>query len=97
MGYLVALQHGQPGDADSHCRDFLRILHGWKSFISHSVKRFLPRGGGRFWQTESYDHWIRDDAERARLAAYVENNPVKAGFCRSPEDWEWSSAYERRN
>jgi len=21
---------------------------------------------------------------------YVERNPVEAGLCRSPEDWEWS-------
>ena len=72
------------------------ILHSWKSFTSNSANRVLHRPGTTFWQTESFDHWIRDDAEHARLVAYVENNPIKAGFCKRPEDWKWSSANERR-
>ncbi len=71
------------------------ILHSWKSFTSKAANKLLNRTG-EFWQAESFDHWIRDDAEHARLAAYVENNPVKAGFCQCPEDWKWSSANERR-
>jgi REP element-mobilizing transposase RayT len=71
------------------------ILHSWKSFTSKAANQLLNRTG-EFWQAESFDHWIRDDAEHARLAAYVENNPVKAGFCQCPEDWKWSSANERR-
>ena len=71
------------------------ILHSWKSFTSKAANKLLNRTG-EFWQKESFDHWIRDDAEHARLAAYVENNPVKAGFCKCPEDWKWSSANKRR-
>ncbi len=74
-----------------------KILHSWKSFTANSANKLLNRTGQAFWQTESFDHWIRDDEERARLAAYIENNPVTAGFCRAPEDWKWSSAYERRS
>jgi REP element-mobilizing transposase RayT len=72
------------------------ILHSWKSFTSSAANRLLLRTGKTFWQTESFDHWIRDEEEHARLAAYVENNPVKAGFCQCPEDWQWSSSNERR-
>jgi REP element-mobilizing transposase RayT len=68
------------------------ILHSWKSFTSNQANKLLRRIGQPFWQTESFDHWIRDDEEHARLAAYVVNNPVKAGFCQRPEDWKWSSA-----
>jgi len=71
------------------------ILHSWKSFTSKAANKLLGRTG-EFWQKESYDHWIRDDTERARLVAYVENNPVKARLCKSLGDWKWSSAYERR-
>ena len=71
------------------------ILHSWKSFTSKAANKILQRTGG-FWQQESFDHWIRDEAERVRLVAYVENNPVKAGFCQRPEDWKWSSACGRR-
>jgi REP element-mobilizing transposase RayT len=71
------------------------LLHSWKSFTSKAANQLLGRTG-EFWQKESFDHWIRDDAERARLAKYVENNPLKAGFCQRPEDWRWSSATERQ-
>ena len=71
------------------------ILHSWKSFTASSANKLLCRAGQAFWQTESFDHWIRDGAEHARLTAYVHNNPVKAGFCRAPEELRWSSAHER--
>jgi REP element-mobilizing transposase RayT len=72
------------------------ILHSWKSFTSKAGNKLLGRSG-EFWQKESFDHLIRDDAERVRLVAYVENNPVKAGLCKRAEEWPWSSAYHRPN
>jgi REP element-mobilizing transposase RayT len=72
------------------------VLHSWKSFTSSKANQMLNRVQKGFWQTESFDHWIRDDEERARLVAYVENNPVKARFCKTPGDWKWSSANGRR-
>ena len=69
------------------------ILHSWKSFTSVEANRRLHRTGQHFWQKESYDHWIRDDEERARLCHYVTDNPVKARLCNRPEDWPWSSAH----
>jgi REP element-mobilizing transposase RayT len=71
------------------------ILHSWKSYTSKQANHLLRRTGETFWQKESFDHWIRDDAERVRLVAFVENNPVKARLCRCPEEWKWSSAHER--
>ena len=71
------------------------ILHTWKSFTSNKANKLLRRTGKTFWQGESFDHWIRSDEEHARLARYVENNPVKAGMCKRPEDWRWSSAQQR--
>ena len=73
------------------------ILHSWKSFTSKAAGKLLNRVGETFWQTESFDHWIRDDAEHARLVTYVKNNPVKAGLCKRPEDWKWSSAHARKH
>jgi REP element-mobilizing transposase RayT len=70
------------------------ILHSWKSFTSKKANKLLRRDRKTFWQSESFDHWVRDDAERVRLVAYVENNPVKARLCQRPEDWKWSSARE---
>ncbi len=60
------------------------IMHSWKSYTSKEANKLLHRAGETFWQKESFDHWIRDDAEHARLVTYVENNPVKARLCKSP-------------
>jgi REP element-mobilizing transposase RayT len=68
------------------------IVKSWKQFTSLRAKRMLGLAKERFWQPESFDHWIRDDAECARIARYIRNNPVKAGLCARPEDWRWSSA-----
>ena len=69
------------------------ILKGRKQFIAKAANRMLGRTGEPFWQTESFDHWIRDDEEKARLRQYIRANPVKAGLCSKPEDWPWSSAW----
>ena len=45
---------------------------------------------GRFWQEESYDHIIRDEAELNRIRQYILYNPVKAGLVDNPEDWPWN-------
>jgi REP element-mobilizing transposase RayT len=69
------------------------ILKSWKQFTSRRAKKIVGLGEEPFWQTESYDHWIRSDEEKARIARYIRNNPVSAGLCARTEDWRWSSAY----
>ena len=68
------------------------ILKSWKQFTARRAKKILALGLEPFWQAESYDHWIRSEAEHARIARYIRNNPVTAGLCARPEDWRWSSA-----
>jgi len=69
------------------------ILKSWKQFTSRRAKKILGMGEEPFWQPESYDHWIRNDDEKARISSYIRNNPVIAGFCTRPENWRWSSAW----
>ena len=47
-------------------------------------------------QDESYDHWARDGAELGRIVVYTEGDPVRSGLVASPEEWRWSSAWERK-
>jgi REP element-mobilizing transposase RayT len=68
-----------------------RITHSLKSYIAKRANALLNREG-TFWQEESYDHWVRDEKEFERVLAYIENNPVKAGWVNAPEKWKWSSA-----
>ncbi|MFN3410495.1 MAG: REP-associated tyrosine transposase, partial [Limisphaerales bacterium] len=74
-------------------RSLSKVLQGWKSYTATVLNRLLARPGRPFWQTESYDHLIRDDADRERCCHYTVMNPVNAGLCARPEDWRWSSAY----
>jgi REP element-mobilizing transposase RayT len=69
------------------------ILKSWKQFTSRRAKKILGMGEEPFWQPESYDHWIRNDNEKARIFRYIRNNPVTAGLCVRPENWRWSSAW----
>ena len=80
----------------SHETSLSTITKNLKGYSSREANRLLKRTGQRFWQDESFDHWSRDQAEFARIVKYIENNPVKAGLVREPEQWEWSSAAERK-
>jgi putative transposase len=44
-----------------------------------------------FWQKRYYDFNIRDHPQFVEKLRYIHRNPVKAGLCERPEDWEWSS------
>ncbi len=70
-----------------------RILHSWKCFTARAANQILNRTGQTFWQPEAYDHLIRDAQDLYRCCHYTTMNPVKAGLCTRPEDWNWSSLY----
>ena len=80
----------------SHETSIATITKNLKGYSSREANRLLKRTGQRFWQDESFDHWSRNPSEFARIVKYIENNPVKAGLVREPEQWEWSSAAERK-
>ncbi|MGE0103239.1 MAG: transposase [Blastocatellales bacterium] len=67
------------------------IVGGWKSVTAHRCNKLLGRTG-RFWSKEYFDRYIRNQKHFQNALKYIENNPVKAGLCQSPEDWNWSSA-----
>jgi REP element-mobilizing transposase RayT len=69
------------------------ILKSWKWFVAREANKILKRTGATFWQSESYDHVIKDDEDLCRCCHYTTMNPVNAGLCEHPEDWRWSSAY----
>ena len=70
-----------------------QIMKSWKGYTAREANKLLKRTGDSFWAREYYDHLVRDDEERARLADYIHDNPVKAGLCARWEDWKWSSAH----
>ena len=62
-----------------HSRYALRTngTHGWK---------------GHLWQ-ERYYSSVMDEAHTLAALRYVELNPVRAGLCKKPQEWRWSSIH----
>ena len=70
-----------------------QLLKSLKGYTAREANRLLNRTGEPFWQRESYDHWVRNEAEWIRIAGYIESNPVKAGLVSHAEEYRWSSAH----
>ena len=63
-----------------------------KGSTARKANLLLRRTGQRFWQDESFDHWVRNNTEFGRIVRYIEENPVAAGLVSSAVLWPWSSA-----
>ena len=72
------------------------IVRSWKTFTARKINE-LAETGGQLWAVDYYDRYIRDLDHLADARAYIRNNPVKAGLCKKPEDWPWSSAGIRKD
>jgi AdoMet-dependent heme synthase len=53
------------------------LLHSWKSFSAKQINRLLKRSGV-LWQSEFYDHIVRDDDELIGYRQYIAANPAQA-------------------
>jgi putative transposase len=76
-------------------QDLARVTHSLKRFTAREANVLLGRVGEPFWQDESFDRVVRNDREFGKIVRYIEFNPVTAGLVRVPEEFRWSSAYER--
>ena len=56
-----------------------KIMHSLKGYTARKANLLLG-GTGAFWQHESYDHVVRDEAELGRFVKYVVENPIRAGL-----------------
>ncbi|MEO6695457.1 MAG: hypothetical protein ABIY50_13260 [Ignavibacteria bacterium] len=67
--------------------DILRLIKG---STSREANKILGKAGS-FWHHESYDHYVRNEFELARINQYVINNPHKAGLINKNSLWKWST------
>lgn len=72
------------------------ILQSWKSFTAKKANEFIRRHG-KFWAPEYHDRYIRDELHYHSAISYIALNPVKAGLCRSADEWQFSSSWKRRD
>ena len=71
----------------------LAVITRWlKGSTARKANLLLGRTGKAFWQDESYDHWVRSEAELQKIVRYIERNPVAAGLVEAELAWLWSSA-----
>jgi len=59
--------------------------------LKQGVSRRLIGDAEHFWQKRYYDFNIRNYPQFVEKLRYIHRNPVKAGLCDRPEDWQWSS------
>ncbi len=60
------------------------ILHSWKSYTAKQINKILG-ADGQLWETEYYDHLIRDEKDLQAQIEYIVDNPRRAGL----KDWKW--------
>jgi putative transposase len=58
-----------------------RVIRNWK--------RYATNHAGIRWQRDFFDHRLRDDESFDEKAAYILNNPVRAGFIERSEAWPY--------
>ena len=68
-----------------------QIVKGWKAPAAIQINRLLGRSGS-LWLEDYHDRFIRDLDHFYNAVAYIRENPVKAGLCKAPEEWQFSSA-----
>ena len=54
------------------------ILHSWKSFTSKKINKMHSRTG-TFWQSETFDHIVRNNRQLEKYREYIKMNIDKAG------------------
>jgi putative transposase len=59
--------------------------------LKQGVSRRLIGDAEHFWQKRYYDFNIRNYQQFVQKLRYIHRNPVEAGLCERPEDWQWSS------
>lgn len=63
-----------------------QIMQSLKGVTAREANKVLKRRGS-FSETESYDHYVRNEVEFERIVKYTLNNPVKAGIVDDWRDW----------
>jgi hypothetical protein len=69
----------------------MRVIKG---AIARRVNALMDSSGA-VWQEGFRDDYAKTTAQLNRMIRYVEENPVKAGLCRKPESFPYSSASGR--
>jgi len=67
------------------------IVRSWKVYSTRRINDLLARSGP-LWAADYFDRFIRDERHFETTKRYIENNPVAAGLCATPQEWRFCSA-----
>ena len=67
--------------------DFVRLYKG-----RMTPKASIHEKARKLWQRSFYDHAVRREESLSDIAAYIWENPVRAGIVISPADYPWSGS-----
>jgi len=91
-GYCLMPDHlhvlVSPADSRRPIADY---LHALKGYTTRQYR--LLRGRSRLWQTTAYDRVLRPNEDTMTVAAYVANNPVRAGLVKTWVEWPYSKIF----
>lgn len=76
--------------------DIAKCASVFQSIGSTYVRWFNRKYGrsGTLWNSRFYSKPVQDEQQFLQTAAYIFNNPVKAGIVKRAEDYRWSSFSE---
>ncbi len=89
-----------PDEPDSYPDIIKQIKRSFVYLLPQSVKdearhALSPsqyrRGHAGIWQSRYYEHTIRNEKDMMEKMQYMQNNPIKHGWCETWEEWEYSS------
>ncbi len=64
-----------------------------RAFKGVSAARARSLGIRNLWQRDYYDHILRSSESFHSVAAYIFENPVRAGLVKNPHDWPFSGSF----
>lgn len=70
-----------------NARSISKIMQSIKRVSAYKINLKLKRNGS-FWQSESYDHIVRNEKELLDIINYTLLNPVKAGIVENWKDYK---------
>lgn len=70
-----------------------KIMQSIKRKSARECNKILNREG-KFWQDESFDHWVRNEKELYFVIRYVLLNPVNAGLVDEWSKWKFTYCHK---
>jgi REP element-mobilizing transposase RayT len=84
--------HGllQLGNNETLLKNIVGQLKGTSAFLIN--KRLNKQG--KLWQSTFYDHALRQEEDRTKIARYIVANPLRKGLVKNIRDYPyWNSTY----